>query len=827
MFKKTVTYIIFAFLIIGFQLLFNQKLSIAESQQFIGTQSLVRFNENFDSVTAPQIPNGWTVTSTGTGAGFVTTTNTPESLPNTIFTPSPNTTSSTTLTSPTVFILGSEARLNFRHRYALENTWDGGVLEIKIGNGQFIDILDAGGQFLSGGYTTALNPSTNPIANRFAWSGANQGLYSNVSVKLPSSTFRQTVQFRWVFGSNNSFGADGWRIDTISLEEIPTGLNGGSITISDNNPASPYPSNIQVSGLSGLITGIVVNLENFSHESPDDVDILLVSPSGRSVTLMSDAGGNNPVSNSILTFDDAANSTLPDNSAISSGVYKPTNFEGTDIFPNPAPQNLPSSALNAFYGDTPNGIWSLYVVDDNGNSVGQIANGWNLSILSSVNACFFTVNPQFASFAHTGGSNNFTINIPPGCPWTSTINNSFIHFTSTNQNSLSGIGTANLGFTVDQNFGANRTGLITVSDGFTNRTIQIQQGSGCPFSLSQESLNISSNGGNASVQVTAGGTCVWNATTNANWIEITSVQQTGNGPATFNILPNTTGFPRSAEIMIGARILTINQLATNSSVRFDFDGDGRADVSVYRDGLWYLQQSTAGFGVIQFGLATDKITPADFDGDGKTDAAVYRDGVWYVLQSSNLQFFAVQFGLANDIPVPADFDGDGRAELAVYRQGVWYIYNLGNNQTNVVQFGLANDKPVVADYDGDSKADLAVYREGVWYLQQTTAGYGVIQFGLATDIPIVGDHNGDGKSDLAVYRNGVWHILVNFQTYTVAQFGIATDKPVAADYDGDGKTDLAVYRDGVWYILQTSNGQVLITSFGLANDKPVPNAFVP
>ncbi len=56
---------------------------------------------------------------------------------------------------------------------------------------------------------------------------------------------------------------------------------------------------------------------------------------------------------------------------------------------------------------------------------------------------------------------------------------------------------------------------------------------------------------------------------------------------------------------------------------------------------------------VQWGLNTDKPVPGDYDGDGKTDTAVYRDGTWYVLQSSNGQFMAQQFGAPEDIPVAA------------------------------------------------------------------------------------------------------------------------------------------------------------------------------
>ncbi|MBA2495337.1 MAG: right-handed parallel beta-helix repeat-containing protein, partial [Acidobacteria bacterium] len=72
--------------------------------------------------------------------------------------------------------------------------------------------------------------------------------------------------------------------------------------------------------------------------------------------------------------------------------------------------------------------------------------------------------------------------------------------------------------------------------------------------------------------------------------------------------------------------------------KFDFDGDGRADLSVFRpsDSVWYLLNSQTGYTNSQFGISTDKLAPADYDGDGKTDIAVYRpaEGVWYLLRSS-------------------------------------------------------------------------------------------------------------------------------------------------------------------------------------------------
>ncbi|MDQ3799863.1 MAG: Ig-like domain-containing protein [Acidobacteriota bacterium] len=264
---------------------------------------------------------------------------------------------------------------------------------------------------------------------------------------------------------------------------------------------------------------------------------------------------------------------------------------------------------------------------------------------------------------------------------------------------------------------------------------------------------------------------------------------------------------------------------------YDFDGDGKSDISVFRpaDGVWYLNRSSQGFTAVQFGISTDKLAPADYDGDGKTDFGVFRDGNWYLLRST-AGFGGVQFGQSGDIPQPADFDGDGKTELAVFRPsaGTWFTLNLVNNQFNAVQFGASGDKPVVADYDADGKADYAVYRpaDGTWYLLRSQAGFTGVQFGISTDKPVVGDYDGDGRADPAVYRNGTWYLLRSSQGFTGIQFGISTDLPAPADYDGDGRTDPAVYRDNTWYLLQSTQGFAGM-QFGASGDQPVSNTFVP
>ncbi len=272
--------------------------------------------------------------------------------------------------------------------------------------------------------------------------------------------------------------------------------------------------------------------------------------------------------------------------------------------------------------------------------------------------------------------------------------------------------------------------------------------------------------------------------------------------------------------------------ACNFQRRFDFDGDNKADISVFRPngGNWYLLQSQNGFTGAQFGASTDVIVPADYDGDGKTDLAVYRGGTWY-LNRSTVGFVGFAFGAPDDIPQPADFDGDGKADLAVWRpsNGTWYIYNLATGQFGSAQFGANGDKPVVGDYDGDCKADYAVFRpsNGSWYVQRSTGGFTGMAFGESTDKLVPADYDGDGKTDIAVWRpsNGTWYLQRSQLGFTGMQFGISTDLPTPADYDGDGKADIAVFRSGTWY-LQRSTAGFIGVPFGESTDKPAPNAFV-
>lgn len=263
-----------------------------------------------------------------------------------------------------------------------------------------------------------------------------------------------------------------------------------------------------------------------------------------------------------------------------------------------------------------------------------------------------------------------------------------------------------------------------------------------------------------------------------------------------------------------------------------FNGTQTDDVAVYRPstGTWYVADPAGGLTAKNLGSSSDTPISADYDGDGKSDYAVFRDGTWTISRSSDGGTSTKYFGMAGDIPVRGDYNGDGITDITVYRPttGTWFFLNKDGVGLSAIQFGLNEDQPVPADLDGDGKTDIAVFRpsNGVWYsLLSSTGKFYAVQFGLNGDVPVVADFDGDGADDITVYRpsNGIWYTWKAASgTFDVRQFGISTDVPVAGNFDGDGVTDIAVFRPstGVWYIWKSSDNTVDYRYFGTSGDIP-------
>jgi subtilisin-like proprotein convertase family protein len=228
------------------------------------------------------------------------------------------------------------------------------------------------------------------------------------------------VPKRWpgLFGILFALITSATRGDTLNFSNT----NYIAINDSDNPPtiATPYPSPITVSGLTGeVITHVTVTLNGFTHSFPSDVNIILVGPLGQTALLMSNVGGQDAdsVTDLTITLDDQADAPLPILDPLFSGTFQPT-ASATPLpfdFPPPAPagnSNAPPM-LSVFNGTDPDGIWKLFVVDDVAGDDGYISNGWSLSISAGIPLALTNSNDNVVLSWPVVTGHTFTVQFSP------------------------------------------------------------------------------------------------------------------------------------------------------------------------------------------------------------------------------------------------------------------------------------------------------------------------------------------------------------------------------------------------------------------------------
>ncbi len=158
------------------------------------------------------------------------------------------------------------------------------------------------------------------------------------------------------------------------------------------------------------------------------------------------------------------------------------------------------------------------------------------------------------------------------------------------------------------------------------------------------------------------------------------------------------------------RVLLFGRTGDDPRVVGDWDGDGKADPSVYRSGaspgaqsfFFYRPsaQPSVDFVTIYWGTAGDEPVRGDFDGDRRMDAAVFRpsDSIWYILPSAAAQPRYERWGLSGDRLVAGDYDGDGRTDFAVWRAGNYNILQNLSSQAVYINFGVASDVPIASAF---------------------------------------------------------------------------------------------------------------------------------
>lgn len=541
--------------------------------------------------------------------------------------------------------------------------------------------------------------------------------------------------------------------------------NTNSITVPESGTsgtAFQYPSRITVSGLTGRITKLTVDLNNVTHTAAQDMDFLLVGPGGQNLVLVADAGG--ATSNVSLVIDDAAAGQLAAGGAWgTTGTTvntRPVSYTAGDTFPSPAPAgpyNEPAPAAAAtlasvFNNTLPNGVWSLYIVDDAGGDSGTIAGGWCLNFTTSGGAPLDFDGDGTTDYAVVRDSG-----LPRPAPGeTLSVGGPRVN-AATDEVTV-------LNAATDPSIAFNPLPI----NGQWGRFFRMPGERFDPLAMSMErGDSIAAN--------------------QMRWLIRTS------GPtADLNILFGTLAdFPVPA----------------------DYDGDGKCDLGVWTGGAgaqFRVLTSSSGYvTTVTYTLGSaisDPSVVGDYDGDGRADPAVVNrsTGVWSYLGGAThatLTTVTPVGTFGGGFPIPGDYDGDGKYDFMLEtRDGVnptmghYYQWNntgsLTPPATANFAFGNYRDVVIPGDYNGDFSTDIAVASLIVnpiaWRVRLTGPGTILGPFNLgnpAVDYTLGGDYNGGGTGDLTI-----WHSPGQFQSLlgptfvgptTDFSWGQAGDYPVA------------------------------------------------
>jgi hypothetical protein len=222
----------------------NLTIVLQDGAESLGTVSIpiqtgvqrIAFQQNFDRSLQAQLPPRWTRSVSDIAnlpdysRNWRISTSHSTSGTKSAFSPDVNHVGVGEMISPVFRIATTNARLTFQNWYDLETTflrnrlYDGAVLEIKIGDNAFTDIVAAGGVFESGGYDGTIdNCCSNPLGGHTGWSGRsgiNQSSeFISTAVRLPASAAGQKVQLRWRIGTDIGTFREGQYIDDILITD--------------------------------------------------------------------------------------------------------------------------------------------------------------------------------------------------------------------------------------------------------------------------------------------------------------------------------------------------------------------------------------------------------------------------------------------------------------------------------------------------------------------------------------------------------------------------------------------------------------------------------
>jgi hypothetical protein len=187
--------------------------------------------------------------------------------------------------------------------------------------------------------------------------------------------------------------------------------------------------------------------------------------------------------------------------------------------------------------------------------------GQVFSVTQAAANCSFSLDATSATVAATAGSGSINVSAVSGCAWTAQSGATWITITS----GATGSGSGSVSYTFAANPSSSaRTGTITVA-GITYNVTQGGSTTCNTFTLDSSSAALPSAGGQVLVNVNAGATCTWTATTASSWISISAGSSlTGSGAVVATVAPNPYTTTRAGVINIAGQTFSVVVDAVNS-----------------------------------------------------------------------------------------------------------------------------------------------------------------------------------------------------------------------------------------------------------------------
>jgi uncharacterized repeat protein (TIGR01451 family) len=381
----------------------------------------IPLSENFDSVTPPALPLGWSTASSGAGLPWQTTSNWNDTALDSGFIADPGTTSDKSLISPVFHIYSASAQLSFfQNGNIMAYGYSGGVLEISINGGPYQDIIAAGGSFVTNGYNNSIYSGYgNPLGDgRAVW----DGIVGPTIINLPASAAGQDIRLRWRFATGSySYGSPyGWYVDSIQITDGYSccGTMPNNVVVD----ASGAPNPVVVSG---NLT-YTINIENTGPATATGVSL---------------------------------SDLLPPNFTLQSISYT------TGVYPGPGPND--GGTVNFNVGTLAGGNTATITISGTANAVGLMTNRLTISrtdggLITSSNAAVVTsvilpslsISDLSVMEDATTAIFNVSLTPPPAI-------SAFVRFATTNMTAFAGMNYS----------GTN--GLLTFAPGVTNQTIAV------------------------------------------------------------------------------------------------------------------------------------------------------------------------------------------------------------------------------------------------------------------------------------------------------------------------------------------------------------------